>query len=107
MDQIFGMPPLIAAFVIFVAGALLILTVTLLWGASQWGAKTAHRVGDQMQNARVIVSEWSDKSGYVHVDGELWRACADQSLTPGDRVEVTQVDGLILRVAKKQTPSNS
>jgi len=102
MDHFLGMPPLAAAFAIIAAGSILILAITLLWGASQWGAKTTHRVGDQMKNTRVIVSEWSGNEGYVHVDGELWRARANEALTPGDRVEVTKVDGLILEVTKKQ-----
>lgn len=102
MDPILGMQPLFAAFALVAAGAISVLAITLLWSASQWGAKTHYRVGEQMRNARVIVSEWSGVEGYVHVDGELWRACADEALTPGDRVEVTKVDGLILEVTKNR-----
>lgn len=107
MDQIPGMPSLYAALAIVAAGAILSLAITLVWGASQWGKKSPHRVGDQMTNARVIVSEWSGGEGYVHVDGELWRARANEALEPGENVVVTKVDGLILKVTKKQTQSNT
>ena len=102
MDPILGMSPLNAAIVLIAGGAILTLAITLLWGASQWRKKSPHRLGDQMKNARVIVSEWSGGEGSVHVDGELWRACADEALAPGDKVVVIKVDGLILEVTKKQ-----
>ena len=38
------------------------------------------------------------ESGLVFVNGELWRAQAGGALTPGDRVRVESVDGLVLTV---------
>jgi membrane protein implicated in regulation of membrane protease activity len=35
----------------------------------------------------------------VRVAGELWEAISDAALVPGERVEVTAVDGLALRVS--------
>lgn len=103
MDQVLGMPPLFAAIAILAAGAVAGLAITLLWGMSQWSQKTPHRVGDQMKNARITVSEWSGDAGYVYVDGELWRAIADEPMSPGDKVSVTKVDGLILKVTRTRT----
>ncbi len=105
MDQILGMSPLVAGFVVFAGGTIAAVAVTLFWGVSQWRVKSPYRVGDQMKNARVVVSEWSGKEGYVHVDGELWRAFADEELAPGDKVIVAQIDGLILKVTKTQSQS--
>lgn len=107
MNQFLGMSPLLAALAVFVAGALAVLGITLWWGMSQWGAKTPHRVGDQMINARITVSEWSGNDGYVYVDGELWRAIADEPLSPGDVVSVAKVDGLILKVTKTEKRETS
>ena len=107
MDQFLGMSPLLAALAVFVAGALAVLGLTLWWGMSQWGAKTPHRVGDQMNNSRITVSEWSGNDGYVYVDGELWRASADETLSPGDDVAVAKVDGLILNVTRKSNRETS
>ena len=36
--------------------------------------------------------------GQVSVHGELWKAVSDQPLQPGDRAEVTRVEGLTLHV---------
>ena len=36
--------------------------------------------------------------GQVSVHGELWEAISDQPLQPGDRAEVTKVEGLTLYV---------
>ena len=36
--------------------------------------------------------------GQVAVHGELWEAVSDQPLQPGDRAEVTRVEGLTLHV---------
>jgi|SRR5947208_5335144 len=37
----------------------------------------------------------------VRVAGELWEACSDHALVPGEEVEVTEVDGLTLRVSRR------
>ncbi len=39
------------------------------------------------------------KPGKVFLNGELWQATANESLAPGRRVEVAQVEGLVLQVA--------
>lgn len=39
------------------------------------------------------------KPGKVFLNGELWHATANESLAPGRRVEVAQVEGLVLQVA--------
>jgi membrane-bound serine protease (ClpP class) len=45
---------------------------------------------------RAVVSS----PGQVRVAGELWEARSDESLVPGDDVEVTAVDGLTLEVSR-------
>ena len=42
-----------------------------------------------------------DDSGQVKVQGQIWKAVADESLESGDPVEVKEVDGLRLRVGRR------
>ncbi|HSO42926.1 MAG TPA: nodulation protein NfeD [Rhodospirillales bacterium] len=44
------------------------------------------------------VMHWSGHEGSVRVHGEVWRARARRSLTPGQQVRVSEVDGLTLVV---------
>ena len=44
------------------------------------------------------VIEWDGAAGRVRVHGEIWGARAEQSLEPGRRVRVAQIDGLTLVV---------
>jgi len=37
----------------------------------------------------------------VRVAGELWEAQSEQELVPGDEVEVTGLEGLTLRVSRR------
>lgn len=40
------------------------------------------------------------QGGMVFVEGELWRVICDQPLQTGDKVRVTDVDGMRLKVEK-------
>ncbi len=53
------------------------------------------------------VDEWDNQKGegMVIVDGERWRARSKQPLSPGDRVRVVEVDGLVLDVKSAQADS--
>jgi membrane-bound serine protease (ClpP class) len=46
------------------------------------------------------VESWSEtgESGHVIVEGERWKALSDQALSPGQRVKVKAVTGLVLKV---------
>ena len=46
------------------------------------------------------VLEWNGNTGFVQADGERWQARSSDTLEVGDRVKVTQVDGLTLVVKK-------
>ena len=43
------------------------------------------------------------RSGKVFVEGEYWNAISENSIEPGQLVEITAVDGLTLKVKPKQT----
>jgi membrane protein implicated in regulation of membrane protease activity len=40
----------------------------------------------------------SNSKGKIFVNGEMWRAVSDFSLSPGDRVAIQNVDGITLSV---------
>lgn len=41
-----------------------------------------------------------EKEGYIFIDGELWKAVADERIEKGQKVEIVEVDGLTLKVKK-------
>jgi membrane-bound serine protease (ClpP class) len=45
-----------------------------------------------------VVKTAVDPRGQLSIHGELWQAVSDQPLKPGDRAEVTRVEGLTLHV---------
>ncbi len=49
------------------------------------------------------VKEQIDPEGLVFVHGEYWRARAKEKLEPGERVEVENVEGLVLRVRRARS----
>lgn len=49
------------------------------------------------------VLEWQGNEGFVQADGERWQARSSDTLESGDRVKITQVDGLTLVVKKAKT----
>jgi membrane-bound serine protease (ClpP class) len=68
------------------------------WAMLRWSRRRRPRVGvEAMVGRRAAVLE----DGWVRVQGERWRAQAeDGPLLPGETVEVTGVDGLTLRVRR-------
>jgi len=47
-----------------------------------------------------IVRELIDPEGLIFIHGELWRAISDESIEPGESVEVESAKGLVLKVRK-------
>jgi len=47
-----------------------------------------------------IVRELIDPEGLIFIHGELWRAISDESIEPGERVEVETAKGLVLKVRR-------
>ena len=46
-----------------------------------------------------VVKEWHATHGKVTYHSELWQARCDMALTPGRKVVIVALDGLMLRVA--------
>ncbi len=48
------------------------------------------------------VSDINSKGGKVFVRGEYWNAVSDKKIKEDTRIEVTEVNGLTLKVKKKE-----
>ncbi len=104
MFEIEGLPQNPLAF--FLIAALLgfgAVALAKLYGLIFMRWKTPFRVGEVMNVNRAEVVEWSGEEGYVSAGGELWRATSKDVLAPGDKVKVSTVDGLLLKVKKHQS----
>jgi membrane-bound serine protease (ClpP class) len=54
--------------------------------------------GEEMLGASGRVVRWEGGEGWVRVYGELWKAKANEPLSPGQRIRVKQMEGLTLMV---------
>ncbi len=52
----------------------------------------------------VEVKKWCDGQGRVLLDGELWKATSCDPQRPGDKAEVQEVVGLVLKIAAISSP---
>jgi membrane-bound serine protease (ClpP class) len=84
--------------------ALAVLSGTYLWASR----KNPPRVGAQaMRGTGAEILDWSGLKGHALAQGERWRARGEESFTPGERVEVTDVSDLTLSVRRHAPkPSN-
>jgi membrane-bound serine protease (ClpP class) len=88
-----GVTVVIAAFVIFVVGA-------VVRGQRRRVATGAEGLIGRVAVAKTLL----DPKGTVLVDGEHWTATVDSGkVEPGEEVTVTKVEGLRLIVTKKQS----
>lgn len=55
---------------------------------------------EEMVGAPGKVTDWAGGEGHIWVHGERWAAAGDGALAPGDKVRVTGLDGLTLRVER-------
>jgi membrane-bound serine protease (ClpP class) len=59
--------------------------------------------GEAIRRREGVVDQWDGKEGWVIVEGERWRARADRPMTPGERIRVVEVDGLVLVVKQAKS----
>lgn len=78
-------------------GGILAIVLFALVGSRSHGPLIGE---DAIKRREGIVDEWDGSEGFVIVEGERWRARSNQPLEPGDRIKVTQIDGLVLIVRK-------
>ncbi len=80
------------------AAASALLFIFVLGFAIRARRRPVRTGAEEMLGAHGVVREWHELSGVVHIHGEMWHARSDRALAPGDAVEVSARDGLILSV---------
>jgi membrane-bound serine protease (ClpP class) len=57
---------------------------------------------EDLIGGKAVVTEWEDGRGYVHADGERWRARSNDQIGIGDTVIIERIEGLelVVRSAK-------
>ena len=57
--------------------------------------------------AKVTEDIGSDKIGTINVNGEIWKAISDEEISKGEEVEITEIEGVKLKVKKSQWSKSS
>lgn len=83
------------ATIVATVGALLALVLFAIVGSRSHGPMIG---GEAIRKREGVVDDWDGKEGWVIVEGERWRARSDRPLSPGDRIKVVEIDGLVLIV---------
>lgn len=78
---------------------LLSLTLGYVWRARHRPVRTG---ATAMLGQPAEVLDWSGQEGHVFALGERWQARAPRTLAPGEHVQITGVEGLVLEV--RHTP---
>lgn len=60
---------------------------------------------EQMIGASGTILDWGQGKGHVFVHGERWQAISDRDLDVGAKVVITDLSGLVLRVARDERAS--
>ncbi len=81
--------------ILVIAGAFLGLILFAIVGSRGHGPMIG---AEAIRKREGLVDEWNGKDGWVIVEGERWRARSDKPLSPGDKIRVVEVDGLVLVV---------
>jgi membrane-bound serine protease (ClpP class) len=93
-------PGFLISWAVIGAVAVTSLALTLLVGRLAIAAYRRRVVTgiEEMAGARGEVQDWQDGAGHVLAHGERWKAVSAVPLSKGQRVRVTGMDGLVLRV---------
>ena len=88
--------------ILAIGGAFLGLVLVAVVGSRSHGPMIG---GDAIRRREGVVDDWDGKEGWVIVEGERWRARADKPLSPGDKIRVVEIDGLVLVVKQAKASS--
>ncbi|WP_411816844.1 NfeD family protein [Hyphococcus sp. DH-69] len=82
------------------AGGFLALVLFAIVGSRSHGPMIG---AEAIRRREGIVDEWDGREGWVIVEGERWRARSDKPLSPGDKVRVIEIEGLVLVVKQAKS----
>jgi membrane-bound serine protease (ClpP class) len=87
---------------IFITTAMFIGLVLVVLGSLRHVRKAPARVGSQaMRGLSAKVLDWSENQGHVFAQGERWQARSNETFTPGETVEVANINDLTLVVRRR------
>ena len=92
--------PVIAT-ILVCAGGFLALVLFAIVGSRSHGPMIG---GEAIRKREGVVDDWDGREGWVIVEGERWRARSDKPLSPGDKVRVVEIEGLVL-IVKQAKPT--
>ncbi|MEZ5893505.1 MAG: nodulation protein NfeD [Parvularculaceae bacterium] len=92
----------VIATILAIAGGFLALILFAIVGSRNHGPMIG---AEAIRRREGVVDDWDGKEGWVIVEGERWRARSDRPLSPGDKVRVVEIDGLVLIVKQAKGPS--
>ena len=98
----FEVSPSVIAGLLATVGGLLALVLFAVIGSRSHGPMIG---GEAIRRREGVVDDWDGKEGWVIVEGERWRARSDRPLSPGDKIRVVEIDGLVLIVKQAKGPS--
>jgi membrane-bound serine protease (ClpP class) len=76
---------------------LLFLTLGYVWRMRHQPVRTG---APAMLGQSAEVLDWTGQEGHVLASGERWQARASRALAPGDHVQITGIEGLMLEVRR-------
>ena len=83
-------------------GAFVDAVVLVVLGSLRRARTAPVRVGSQaMAGLSAKVLDWSENEGHVFAQGERWQARSNESFTPGETVEVANINNLTLVVRRR------
>lgn len=91
----FEVSPLVIGFLLVSKGCLLVMVLFAVISSRSRGPMIG---SEAIRRREGYVDDWNGKHGWVVVEGERWRATSNHPLSPGDRIKVIDVDGLVLVV---------
>jgi membrane-bound serine protease (ClpP class) len=92
----YGISPWVIGSVATLAGAFMLMIVAMFIRARSQPATSGH---EAMLGKPGLVIDWSDGTGHVRFQGEVWQARTDLGpFRPGEEVQVVNRDGVMLVV---------
>jgi membrane-bound serine protease (ClpP class) len=82
---------------IALAGAVVMLGAAMMFSRARRRSVETGR--EQMLREHAVAVEDFDKTGFVRVHGEIWRANSAAPVKAGERLRIVRIDGLVLEVA--------
>ena len=96
--------PVLIGSIAAVSAGLFLFIITMLMRSRGRAVVTGR---EELVDSVAVVIDWKGRSGRVRVHGEIWSARGDQTLSAGQAVRVSAIDGLVLSVRPNEKEHTS